>query len=278
MMDMLGHEFMRNALLAGLLASLACGVIGSLVVVRRLVFIAGGISHTAYGGIGLGYLLDFPPIYGAAGASVLAALIIGLIDQGLGQHADTVIGVIWAVGMALGVVFVALTPGYAPDLMSFLFGDILLVPSSDIIHMIVLNALILLITGALFKEFRAVSYDELFARVRRVPAKALHVLMLCMIALTTVMLIRIVGIILVIALLTIPAAIARLFSRSLAQMMVLATLIGMFVTTTGLFASYALGVRGIGMPAGPLIILLAGTLYLAAVAAAWLRPRLAGRS
>jgi zinc transport system permease protein len=265
---LLAHEFMRNALLAGLLSSVACGVIGTYVVIRRLGFIAGGISHTCYGGVGLGYLLGFPPLLGAIGAAVLASLIIGVIDRRLGQHADTVIGVLWAVGMALGIVFIGLAPGYAPDLMSYLFGDILLVPRSDLRMMAVLDAIIIVTVIVLFREFQAISYDEEFATVGNLPVRLLHLLMLVLISMTIVVLIRVVGILLVIAMLTIPPAIARLFCRKITGMMVLAIALGALITIGGLLLSYAMGLRGLNMPSGALIILLAGSLYFLTLALA----------
>ncbi len=265
---LLAHEFMRNALLAGLLSSVACGVIGTYVVIRRLGFIAGGISHTCYGGVGLGYLLGFPPLLGAIGAAVLASLIIGVIDRRLGQHADTVIGVLWAVGMALGIVFIGLAPGYAPDLMSYLFGDILLVPRSDLRMMAVLDAIIIVTVIVLFREFQAISYDEEFATVGNLPVRLLHLLMLVLISMTIGLLIRVAGILLVIAMLTIPPAIARLFCRKITGMMVLAIALGALITIGGLLLSYAMGLRGLNMPSGALIILLAGSLYFLTLALA----------
>lgn len=268
MSDVLAYEFMQNALLAGLLASLACGVIGSYVVVKRIVFISGGIAHTAYGGVGLGYLLGISPLWGATGFSLLAAFSIGLVSRRLGQSSDTIIGVIWAVGMALGILFVNLAPGAAPNLMTYLFGSILTVSRADVFLMLALVLAIFLTVGLFYKEFLAVTFDEEFSTVLGVRVEAIYLLLLGLVALTVVILIRVVGIILVIALLTLPPATARLFVRRLAPMMSLATVVGILCTISGLFLSYRLNeFTGKPFPSGPVIILVTATVYLLALVA-----------
>lgn len=259
------HEFLRHALLAGLLAAVACGVMGSYVVVRRMSYLAGGISHSCYGGIGLGYYLGFSPSLGAAGFAVLAALAIGLADRKLRQNAEMVISTIWAGGMALGVLFVALKPGYAPDLSSYLFGNILFVPTVDLWLMAGLDLAILLVVGLLYRPFAAVAYDEEFAAVGNLPVLWLYLLQLVLVALTVVILVRVVGIILVIALLTIPAAIALQYVRSLKGMMLLATGLGMAFSVVGLVGSYYLDRAGLPAPSGALIILTAVSCYAGSV-------------
>jgi zinc transport system permease protein len=244
---------MQNALASGLLAAVACGIIGSYVVVKRMVSISGGIAHASFGGIGLGYLLGFNPVTGALFFSLGAALLMGTATRRTRLSEDTVIGILWASGMALGVVFIGLAPGYAPDLFSYLFGSILTVPRSDLLIMLVLDGIILLVVLVFFKEFNAISFDEEFSRVLGVPTFALYLLMLCLIALTVVVLIRVVGIVLVIALLTVPAAIARQFTRSLKKMMLLAVTLGIVFTTGGLWLSYRLD-----LASGATIILLSG--------------------
>ena len=206
MLEALQYEFMRNALIAGLLASVACGIVGVYVVVKRIVFISGGIAHASFGGIGLGYFLGINPVLGALVFAVASALGMGAVIKRTKLPEDTAIGILWAMGMALGIIFIGLTPGYAPDLFSYLFGNILTVPFSDLILMLVLDAVIVSMAIALHKEFLALSFDEEFGTVVGVPVEALYLLLLCMIALTVVVLIRVVGSILVIALLTIPAA------------------------------------------------------------------------
>ncbi len=260
MIELLQFEFMRNALMAGILASVVCGIIGPYVVVNRIVFVSGGISHAAFGGIGLGYLLGVNPIWGALFFSLASALSIGGVSRWTGLRQDTAIGILWAIGMALGVIFIGLAPGYAPDLFGYLFGNILTVPFSDIIVMLVLCLIIIVMVSLLYKEFLAFSFDEEFATVVGVPVGQLYLLLLCLIALTVVVLIRIVGIILVIALLTIPAAISARFTHNLKKMMELSILLGIVFTFAGLWLSAALN-----LASGATIILVSGTSFLIAL-------------
>jgi zinc transport system permease protein len=253
MLEALQYEFMRNALMAGLLAAIACGIVGVYVVVKKIVFISGGIAHASFGGIGLGYLLGINPIIGALFFSLGSGLAIGGITRKTRLPADTAIGILWAVGMALGVIFINLTPGYAPDLMSYLFGNILTVPFSDILLMLALDAVIVIIVFALFKEYLILSFDEEYATAAGLPVEKLYLLLLAMIALTVVVLIRVVGMILVIALLTFPAAMARLFTHNMKIMMVLSVLFGFLFTLGGIWLSYELK-----LPSGATIILLGG--------------------
>jgi zinc transport system permease protein len=257
MSSVLAYDFMRNAFLAGFLVSLACGVVGTYVVVKRLVFISGGISHTAYGGIGLGYYLGISPMLGATFFTTLSALGMGLVSHRGRQREDTVIGIMWAVGMAVGIIFVALSPGYTADLMSYLFGSILTVPGNDLWLMAGLDLVIILVVVLFFEDFKAVAFDEEFARVMGVATERINLLLLFLVALTVVVLIRAVGIILVIALLSIPAAIAGQFTRNLGQMMGWSTLLGIIFTSTGLYLSYLYN-----LPSGATIILVAAAGYL----------------
>jgi len=277
---MLSMGFMRNALAAALLVSVACGVIGSLVVVRRLVFISGGIAHAAYGGVGLGYWLQyavpvgaaaaFPGVWPLAGAlvfSLAAAVVMGLITRrGLHQRSDTVIGVLWAVGMALGVLFADLTPGYKANLMSYLFGSILAVSPWEITVMAVMDLVILAGVAVFFRPLQAVSFDETFAETRGLPVGALHMITLCMVAVSVVMMMRMVGLIMVIALLTIPAAISGMFNRRLSGMMVWAVVLGTVFSVAGLAAAWFWNVSS-----GAAVILTAGTFYFLALAGRRLR-------
>jgi len=256
MIEMLQYEFMRNALLAGVLVSIACGIIGTYVVVNRIVFVSGGISHSAYGGIGLGYFLGINPVVGAIFFSLISALGMGLVSSRTRQRADTVIGIMWAVGMALGIIFIDLTPGYTADLMSYLFGSILAVPSSDILLMLVLNIVIIMTVTVLYKELLALSFDKEFAEVVGVPVERIYLVLLCLIALTVVMLMRVVGLILVIALLTIPAAVSGQFTADLKKMMLLSILLGLVFTTSGLWLSYIFD-----LTSGATIILVAASTF-----------------
>jgi len=257
MWEVFQYEFMRNALIAGVLASIACGVVGVFIIVKRIVFISGGISHAAFGGIGLAYLVGMDPILGALLFTLLSALGMGIISKRTRQHEDTLIGILWAMGMALGVIFIGLSPGYAPDLFSYLFGNILTVPHSDIIVMLILDVVIVSIVFLLYKEFLALSFDEEFATVTGVPTSYLYLVLLSIIALTVVILIRVVGIILVIALLTIPSAISGQFTYSLKRMILLSIIIGAFSILSGLYLSYLLD-----LASGATIVLVSGTLFL----------------
>ncbi|MBW1781051.1 MAG: metal ABC transporter permease [Deltaproteobacteria bacterium] len=258
MWDILQFDFVRNALLAGLLVSISCGIIGSLVVVNRIVFISGGIAHAAFGGIGLAFFLGFSPSLGAALFAVGVSMIMGVVSFKTKHRADTVIGVLWAIGMALGVILIDLTPGYHVDLMSYLFGSILTVPGSDIWMMILLDTLIFFTVVIFYKEFIAMSYDEEFAFVVGIPVKPLYFILLGMTALSVVMTIQVVGLILVIALLTIPPFIAERFTTSLGKMMTFSSILGTLFTLGGLCLSYAYD-----LTSGATIILVAGVAFFA---------------
>ena len=248
---------MQNALAGGLLASVACGAIGSYVVVKRIGYLAGGIAHAVLGGMGIAYYLGRPPIEGALVSALVFAFILGWVSLRMQQQEDTIIGALWAGGMAVGILFISQTPGYNVDLMSFLFGNILMIASDDLYWIAGLDVLILLSVFLFYKQFIAVSFDEEFARLRGIPVERFYLLFLSLVALTVVILIQIVGLILVIALLTLPAAIAGQYVRSLSLMMFLAPLLGMLFTTGGLALSYQPD-----LPPGPTIILLAGAFYL----------------
>jgi zinc transport system permease protein len=267
MLEALALPFFQRVLLAGLLASVACGVIGSYVVARRIASLSGGLSHAAFGGVGLGYLAGFPPMLGAAGFGLVAGLIIGIAQRRLRTGLDTLVSMVWATGMALGIVFVALAPGYAPDLMSYLFGSLLLVPWEYVALVAVLDAAIVLAVLLFHRQFEAVCFDEEFAEVAGVPAEGVFLGLLALAALAIVTLIRVVGVILAIALLTIPAATARPWVTSLRAMMALAIALCAASTVGGLFLSYGLSESfGISVPPGPLIVLLAALGYGASAA------------
>ncbi|MBW2250637.1 MAG: metal ABC transporter permease [Deltaproteobacteria bacterium] len=239
MIEVLQFEFMRNALIAGLLTSVICGIIGTFVVVNRIAFLAGGIAHAAYGGIGIAFFFGLPYIVGTLGFTLFAALIMAAVTLKARDRADTFIGVLWAGGMALGVLLLDLTPGYNVDLMSYLFGSILAVPKSDLWQMLVMCLSVGLIVIFFYNDFLAMSYDEEFARLRGVPVKGLYFLLIGMIALSIVMIIRVVGLILVIALLTIPPYIAEKYARSLRMMILISTLLCCMFTIVGLWLSYS---------------------------------------
>lgn len=275
MLEALSLPFFQRILLAGLLASIACGIIGSYIVAKRIASISGGISHAAFGGVGLGYLLGVSPMLGAAGFGLLASAVVGLAQRRLRSGLDTLIAAVWSVGMALGIVFVALAPGYAPDLTSYLFGSLLFVPWEYVALVAVLDVGIVAAVVLFHPVFEAVCFDEEFAEASGVPAEGVFLGLLALTALAVVTLIRVVGVILAIALLTIPAATARRFVSSLPAMMWLAVGLCAACIAGGLFLSYGLSESfGISVPPGPLVILLAAAVYaLSALGQRALAPR-----
>jgi len=230
---------MRNALYAGLFASLICGIIGSFVVVNRLVFLTGGIAHAAYGGIGIAFYFGIPYIFGTIGVSLVAAVLMTAVTLKSKTRSDTFIGVLWAVGMAVGIILLDLTPGYNADLMTYLFGSILAVPASDIGWMVVLGAVTLGLTLYYYRDLLAISYDLEFARLRGVPVHRLYFLYIALVGLSIVFIIRVVGLILVIALLSIPPFIAEKYAGSLRTMMILSVILSAIFNVTGLWLAYS---------------------------------------
>ncbi len=268
------YAFLQTAVVAALLASIGCGVMGTYVVVKRIAFIAGGIAHSVLGGMGAAVYFGFDPLHGALLAAVAAALLIGWVRLRWRAQEDTLIGALWAIGMAVGVLFIAKTPGYQGDLMSYLFGNILLVPHASLWFMAGLDLLLLAVVGAYHRQFLAVAFDEEFARLRGIPVSFFYLLLLVLIAVTVVLLIQVVGLILVLALLTLPAAVAGHYVHSLGRMMLIASVLGGVLSVAGLALSY-----GPDLPAGPTIILLAGSVYvLSASFSRFLAQRRARRS
>lgn len=254
----------RNALLAALLVSLSCGVVGSYVVVRRISYIAAGVSHCVLGGIGAAQYLAvvwgitlIRPVHGAVAAAAASAALIGWVSLRRREREDTAISAVWSVGMAAGILFLHATPGYGGDLMGYLFGNILLVGNSGLLTLAGLNLVVVALAWRFFREFQAVCFDEEFARLRNLRVDAHYILLLVMTALTVVALSMVVGVVLAIALLTLPAAMAARFARSLAQMMVIGALLCALFCVAGLTISYRPD-----LPVGPTIILIAGAAYL----------------
>jgi zinc transport system permease protein len=270
----LGYEFVRNALWAGLLASVLCGVVGTFVVVKRLVFLGGGISHAAFGGLGVCFYYGIEPRLGAAAVAVASALVLGGAGGRPRERShDALIGVLWAVGMAVGIVFLHRTPGFAPNLTTYLFGNILTVGRSDVLLTLGLVAAVLALLGLYFKELVAVAFDEEFAELQGVPVDRVRVLLLVVTALAVVFLIQLVGIVLVMALLTIPPLVSLRLVHRFGAVMLLSTAVGALMTTGGLVVSYALDV-----PSGAAIVLLGAALLAVVDAATRLRRRLAASS
>ncbi|HIP61295.1 MAG TPA: metal ABC transporter permease [Sulfurovum sp.] len=239
MIEALSYGFIQHAIIAGVLVSFATGIIGSLVVVNRMVFLAGGMAHASYGGIGLAVFFGLPIFLGASLFAVAAALLIAFLTMNDRNRIDTFIGLIWAVGMAIGVILIDLTPGYNVDLMSYLFGSILAVSVGDLYYMGILLAVIVTVVTIWYRDILAVSYDSEYALLRGVNVKLFYSLILVLSALTVVIAIKVVGLILVIAMLTIPVYIAERLSNSLYGMMALSGVIATLFTLSGLLFSYS---------------------------------------
>ena len=262
--EMFKYGFMRNALYAGLLAAIAFGIIGTYVVVRRIVFIAGGIAHASFGGVGLAFYLGWDPVFGPIiGASIFAlssALGIGLLSKETIEREETTIGIIWAVGMALGAFFMQQTPGYAFSPSSYLFGNILLLKKVDVYLLLLLILVIVVSTVLLYNKIVAAAFDEEFSMVVGVNTMLIHLYFLSVVALTVVFLIKFMGVILVLAMLTIPASIAGQFTHSMKKMMFLATILSVIFVLTGLITSYLWNFE-----TGATIVLEAAAVYLSVV-------------
>jgi len=254
--------FLRNALFAGLLSSVLFGILGSIVTVRRIGSLAGAVSHAVLGGIGMALYLSaalipgFPPMAGALIFAVLSAVVIGLVSLKAKQREDTVINAIWVIGMSLGLLFMAKTPGYA-DPSTWLFGNILLISSMDLILLAILGIIVLLLAWRFYAQIEASSFDAEFARTRGVPVDAIFLLLLGITAIAIVLLQTFVGIVMVIAMLTLPSGCAGVFSRSLAGMMITSCLFAAFFSVSGLVSGWVFD-----LPVGAMTVIIAGIVFL----------------
>lgn len=275
--DLQQFSFLQNAMMTGIMAAIACGIIGSYVTVRRTTYIAGAIAHCTLGGMGIaGYLskeqglVFFTPLIGAVCAALIAALIIAWMLNNETVRLDTILSAVWAIGMAIGIIFISKTSGYNEDLMSYLFGDILMVSSNDLILISILDLLLIASVFLFYNRLVAISFDEEFARISGIRVNLYNTLFLCLVALTVVLLVQVVGIILVVALLALPAATAGQLTTRLPAMMMVATLLCLISTTGGLVISYAPD-----LPAGATIIIIAGLLYLGSLFFVRIKRRIA---
>jgi len=241
--------FFQNAFWAALMASITCGLVGTYIVSRRIVFISGGITHASFGGIGLGYFLGINPILGALIFGVLSALGIEFFTRKADVREDSAIAMLWAFGMATGIIFVYLTPGYAPNLMSYLFGNILTVSHANLLFMGLIALVVIGFFIAFFRMILFVSFDEEFALTNNAPVRLFNLVLISLVALTIVMNIRVVGIILVMSLLTIPQAISNIFTRDFGTMMILSVIFAFIGSMAGLLFSYSFNI-----PSGASII------------------------
>ncbi|WP_099189435.1 metal ABC transporter permease [Tepidibacter mesophilus] len=255
------YNFIKNAFMAAILSSAVCGIIGTIIVEKKLVSMSGGIAHVSFGGIGLGYLLGIEPIIGGLIFSVCASIGISNINRKTNTNSDALIGMFWSVGMALGILFIALTPGYPPDMTSYLFGDILTVSSIYINIMLILSGTIFISIFSIFNYWKAYLFDEEFIKVVGINTVFLEYFLFVLIALSIVVLIKVVGIILSIAMLTIPPAIAKLYTYDIKNIMIFSTILGIVFNVLGLLISYQYNI-----PSGATIILLSVIGYFVSIA------------
>jgi zinc transport system permease protein len=253
------YDFFQHAVLAALLMSVTCGIIGTYIVSRRMVFISGGITHASFGGVGIGYYLGFPPLAGAAIVAVLAALTTENLTRRKVLRNDSIIAILWSLGMAIGIIFVYLTPGYAPNLMSYLFGSIITVTRTDLWFMLALALIVSTVSVLYYRPILYVAFDEQFARTRGIPVMFINYLLIILVALTIVLSIRTAGIILVLSVLTIPQNISNLFTNRYSHIMAGSVVIGFLASMLGLILSYAMDI-----PSGATIIFTLVVLYLVA--------------
>uniref|UniRef100_UPI0040480B86 metal ABC transporter permease n=1 Tax=Aliarcobacter sp. TaxID=2321116 RepID=UPI0040480B86 len=268
MLESLSYTFIQNALIAGILVSIITGIIGSLIVVNKMVFLSGGIAHSAYGGIGVSIYFGIPMLLSTSIFSVLITFLIAILTYQKRENLDTIIGLTWAIGMSFGILLVDLTPGYNSDLMSYLFGSILAVNNDDILFMSVLLGFIVLTLLLFYRDILAVSYDNEYANLRGIKTRFFYTLILILSALSIVIAIKIVGLILVIALLTIPIYIAQRFCNTLISMMIVSGVFSMIFTIFGLIVSYIYD-----LSSGPSIILVSSICMFGVIIFQFLRKK-----
>jgi zinc transport system permease protein len=244
-----GYDFFQKAFLSAILASISCGIVGTYIVARRIVFISGGITHSSFGGIGLAFFLGFNPLLGAIVFAVFSALGIQFFTQKGDIREDSSIAIWWSIGMAAGIIFTFLTPGYTPNLTSFLFGNILTVSTFEIWMMVALVITVITTFGLFYRKILYIAFDEEFARTAQINVSFYNYFLIVIIALTVVLNIRVVGIILILSLLTLPQATANLFTKDFRKMILLSTLFAFIGTLAGLIISYFLNI-----PSGATII------------------------
>lgn len=253
----LNYKFLQNALLCAVLSSIACGIIGSIIVEKKIAMMSGGIAHTAFGGVGLGYYTNIEPMIGALIFSIASALGIKTIQKNTRSNADVLVGMFWALGMSLGILFISFTPGYPPDMTSYLFGDILITSTNDLLFIGILDIVIILVIRAFYHQWQAYIFDSEFAAILRIPVELYDYILYTLIAITVVILVRVVGIILIVGLLTIPPSLAKQYTRNFTNMILLSILFGMIFCLSGLALSFEYNI-----PSGATIILISVLFYI----------------
>lgn len=255
-LDLLDYAFFRNALLGSLFASIACGIIGTYIVIRRLVFISGGITHASLGGLGIGLFCGINPILSAMLFSIASAFGIEWLSSRQGIREDSAIASFWSLGMAIGIIFIFLTPGYVTGISDYLFGNILTIANSDILYFGILSILVVVFFSLFHRQILYIAFDADFARTRGIPVRIFEYVMMFFIAVSIILSIRLVGVVLLMSLLTIPQMTANLFTSNFRKMIFLSIGISFLCCVCGLFLSYFLNV-----PSGAFIILVMIVLF-----------------
>ncbi len=258
--EIFAGDFIQYTVIIGIIASILSGIIGTFVVIKKVSYISGGIAHSILGGIGIAYFFNVQPLIGAFGAAILAAIIIGLVSLKYQQYEDTLISALWTIGMAVGIIFMHKTPGYNADLVTYLFGNILMVTKSDIVLASILLFAVALVVFLFYRQFLFISFDQEFAWIRGLNVSFIYILLLVLISITVVILVRIVGLILVIALLSLPGAISSLFTKKAFNMMIFSTVLAVIFTLGGIYISYQSN-----LPTGSTIILFSGSAYIISI-------------
>lgn len=266
LMDIFSYQYFINAILAAALSAITCGIAGTYVVSRRIVFIGGGVTHASFGGIGIGYFLGINPIIGAAVFAVLTGLGIENLTHSAKIRNDSVIAMLWSFGMAVGIIFIYLTPGYAPNLMTYLFGSILTVNQTDLTLLFLIGVILILFFALFFRPILYISFDEHYARTQDINVNLMKNILIALVALTIVLNIKVVGIILLLSLITIPQNAANLFSNNFKTIILLSILIAFTGAFSGLIISYFLNI-----PSGATIIFSLIVLYLVLRLLKWLK-------
>jgi zinc transport system permease protein len=254
------HAFIQNAVFAMILSGISLGVTGTFVVIKRISTISGALAHAVLGGVGIAYYLGYSPVLGAFVFAVLSAVILGLVKRKSSQQEDTVISALWAIGMSIGVIFMFITPGYKADLLTYLFGNILMISTTEIYTLIVLDIFVLLMILFFYRQFISISFDEQYSELRGIKVSLIYILLLCLIAITIILLMQVVGLILVIALLSLPASIAGMYFRNISAIMIASGLLSIIFMFSGIVVSYSPN-----LPAGAMIVIITGAGYLVAL-------------
>ena len=257
--SILQYGYIVKGFLGALFASITAGLAGTYIVSKRMVFLSGGISHASFGGIGIGYFAGINPVLGAAVFSILSALGIEYLSVRHKIREDSAIGILWAFGMATGIIFIYLTPGYTPNLMGYLFGSILTVTNTDIIALGIMSLILIIYFGVFYRTILYLSFDEMFARTYSVYVNIFKYVTTALVALTIVLNIRMAGVVLVISLLTIPPNIAMLFTKVYSRIIVLSVIAGFAGTAAGYIVAYFAGI-----PVGATIIFTLSVIWGAA--------------